>query len=361
MPSSTLIQKARDNTTQISADTVKLGIDEKRVREIIKEENQLALREMKIIAEDTAIKRLDNYTNVLVPKLVKTEMLEAFSDPSIQVLFKQSERTAVCTERQKDYELLSELLIHRIKRNGNYTTSAAIEKAISEVNNLSESALLGLTLTFAIQTYLPVTGFVRDGLTILDSLYGKIIKNNIIELNDKSWIENLEITNSIRVDTLSTNKKLDEYFFETFDGYSCLGLKKDSKNYNEAVDILKENKIPLVVLSENILNKDYVRLNVIKLKNVREISFLDKNNLKCIITINDKQENAIKKILELYEPNGSIKDKFFELLNSYKNLSIVINWWNNNMLKNAFTITPIGKVIAHTNAKSIDNTLPDLN
>ena len=107
MPSSTLIQKARDNTTQISVDTVKLGIDEKRVREIIKEENQLALREMKIIAEDTAIKRLDNYTNVLVPKLVKTEMLEAFSEPSIQVLFKQSERTAVCTERQKDYELLS--------------------------------------------------------------------------------------------------------------------------------------------------------------------------------------------------------------------------------------------------------------
>ena len=31
------------------------------------------------------------------------------------------------------------------------------------------------------------------------------------------------------------------------------------------------------------------------------------------------------------------------------------------MLKKSFTITPIGKVIAHTNAKSIDNSLPDLN
>lgn len=30
------------------------------------------------------------------------------------------------------------------------------------------------------------------------------------------------------------------------------------------------------------------------------------------------------------------------------------------MLDTAFTITPIGRVIAHTNAKSIDGTLPDL-
>lgn len=130
MPNDKHVQKAGDNSTQVQANLVQIGIDEKRVREIIKEENKLALKEMSLIAEDTAIKRFDNYTNVLVPKLVKAELLQSFSEPSIQVLFKQSEKTAVCTEREKDYELLSELLIHRIRKNGNYTTSAAIGKAV---------------------------------------------------------------------------------------------------------------------------------------------------------------------------------------------------------------------------------------
>lgn len=35
-------------------------------------------------------------------------MLESFADPSIQVLFKQYKRKAICKEREKDYEFLSE-------------------------------------------------------------------------------------------------------------------------------------------------------------------------------------------------------------------------------------------------------------
>lgn len=54
-------QKAGDNSTKIQAGLIQVGIDEKRVREIISEENQLALKEIRIIAEDAAIKRLYDY------------------------------------------------------------------------------------------------------------------------------------------------------------------------------------------------------------------------------------------------------------------------------------------------------------
>lgn len=354
-------QKAGDNATQIQAGLIQIGIDEKRVREIIKEENQLALKEKSIIAEETALKRLDEYTNVLVPKLVKAEMLEAFTDPSIQILFKQSEKTAFCTDREKDYEILSELLIHRIKRNGNYTTSAAIEKAINEVNNLSEDALLGLTLYFSIETYTPVTGDVRKGLSILDNLYGKIIKDTTINLNDESWIENLEITNSIKINLFSTSKKLDDYYFSAFNGYACLGIKKDSENYNKALEILRSNNLPLNILTENILDNNYVRIDKLNLNDFKNINLPLQGSLNLKLDLNEKQEEALKQITALYEQNGSIKERFIELLNSYKYIHAVICWWNNNMLKKSFTITPIGKVIAHTNAKSIDNSLPDLN
>lgn len=56
---------------------------------------------MSLIAEDTAIKRFDNYTNVLVPKLVKAELLQSFSEPSIQVLFKQSEKLQFVLKEKK--------------------------------------------------------------------------------------------------------------------------------------------------------------------------------------------------------------------------------------------------------------------
>ena len=305
-------QKAGDNSTQIQSNLVKIGIDEKRVREILKEEKQIALKEMSIIAENVAQGRLDNYTNVLVPKLVKAELLDKFSDPKIQMLFRQSEKTAVCTDRNKDYELLSELLIYRIKRDGNYTIGAAIKKAIDEVDNLSDDALLGLTIIFAIDSYVPVSGDVHEGLQTLNNLYGKIMKSKFVNIDGKSWLENLEIINAIRINPILQNKRLEDIYLEAFDGYFSLGIKKDSDNYNKAIEILQNNQLPLYVLSENILD------------------------------------------------NNSVREKYIDLLKSYEYINALILWWDNNIIDTSFNITSIGKVIAHTNAKSIDSTLPDL-
>lgn len=361
MPNDKHTQKAGDNSTQIQADIVQIGIDEKRVREIIKEEKQLALREMRVIAENVALGRLDNYTDVLVPKLVKAELLDQFSNPKIQMLFRQSEKTAVCTDRNKDYELLSELLIHRIKRDGNYTTGAAIEKAIDEVDNLSDDALLGLTIIFALNSYVPVSGDVHQGLQTLDNLYGKIIKNESINIIGKSWLENLEIINAIKITPFSGNKRLEDYYFEAFDGYSCLGIKKDSDNYNKAIEILRNNQLPLNILSENILDNNYVRINNLHRKDFKDMHLLSiQNGIQLRISINEKQKQALSDITEMYDNNNSIKEKYIDLLKSYKYINTLIEWWNSNMLDTAFTITPIGRVIAHTNAKSIDGTLPDL-
>lgn len=354
-------QKAGNNATQVQADIVQIGIDEKRVREILKEEKQIALKEMSIIAENVAQGRLDNYTDVLVPKLVKAELLDQFSDPKIQMLFRQSEKTAVCTDRNKDYELLSELLIHRIKRDRNYTTGAAIEKAIDEVDNLSDDALLGLTIIFAINTYFPVSGDVYQGLQTLNNLYGKIMKSKFVNIDGKSWLENLEIINAIKITPFSRNKRLEDYYFEAFDGYSCLGIKKDSDNYNKAIEILRNNQLPLNVLSENVLDNNYVRVNNLQKKEFKDMYLISiQNGIQLKMSLNEHQKQALSKITDLYENNNSVREKYIDLLKSYEYINALITWWDNNMLDTAFNITPIGKVIAHTNAKSIDSTLPDL-
>lgn len=360
MPNKEYSQKAGNNSTQVQTNLIKIGIDEKRVREIIKEENQNALKQMSIIAKKTAIKRFDNYTNILVPKLVKAELLESFSDPSIQILFKQSEKTAACTERQKDYELLSELLIHRINKNENYTTSAAIAKAIDEVNNISDEALLGLTIIFSILTYTPTTGNVETGLATLDNLYGKILKNSNLP-NNIDWIDNLEIVRAIRISTNSKFKRLEDYYFDTFKGYSSIGIKKNSLNYDKAQKILRENNMPVSILVDNIFNDNYVRISIFDLNSFDDLSLVSKEGSDGLSKkLTETQKKALKNIVDLYEKGSINKNKFIKLLKTYKNIDLLLEWWDTNLTKLHFSITAIGKVIAHTNAKSIDNTLPDL-
>lgn len=354
-------QEAGDNSTQIQAEVIQVGIDEKRVREIIKEDNLSTLKEMSIIATDEALKRLTDYTNVFVPKLVKMQLLESFSDPEIQMLFKQSEKTAICTNREKDYEMLSELLIHKVKRKENYNTSAAISKAISEINNISEEALLGLTLLFSVTVYTPTSGNIDDGLSALNDLYGKIVDKSFYKSETKDWIENLDIINAIKLNQYITSKKLEDYYCEILDGYSCLGIKKDSDNYKDAIQLLKKNGIPLDILSDNVFDNGYVRINTPKLNNFDEIVIkIIINNNVINIPLNDNQKKVLSDVVNLYDKNELSKQKFKEKLKTYSNINDLINWWNDKMIKNSFIITPVGRVIGQAYIKNIDPTLPDL-
>lgn len=76
-------QKARDNVVQVQADTINLGLTEETVRNIISIEKQKALKEVELVVTEVALKRLNEYTERLINKLVKYEMLQAFLDPAI--------------------------------------------------------------------------------------------------------------------------------------------------------------------------------------------------------------------------------------------------------------------------------------
>lgn len=72
-------QKARDNVVQVQADTINIGLTEETVRNIISIETQKALKEAELVATEVALKRLNEYNETLINKLVKYEMLQAFS------------------------------------------------------------------------------------------------------------------------------------------------------------------------------------------------------------------------------------------------------------------------------------------
>lgn len=345
-------QKARDNAMQIQTGNIIFGIDEKRVREIIDEKNREVLNQVVMFSKDIINDRLNDYSNILVPKLVREGLLSCFVDPSIQITFRESELTAICTDKNKDYELLSELLIHRIKKSGDFTKCSAIKKAISEINNISNEALLGLTLTFAIFYFIPTTYDVKNGLRTIDELFSKIIGDDDLPVNNE-WVENLEIVGAIHTNTMLSWDKFGDFFIKNLNGYFCRGIKKGSESYFEALKMLEKVGIPDSIFVESIYDSEYVRLKLSQLNFYNEITL---NNMK----LTDEQCSVLSSISSMYEDCSIYAEKYILLLDEYENIKKVCNWWNSNMIHNNFKISAIGRVIAHTNAKSIDASLPDL-
>lgn len=86
------------------------------------------------------------------------------------------------------------------------------------------------------------------------------------------WIDNLEIVGAIRRSSNFQFKKLEDLYFEMFKGYSSIGIRKDSENYNKAIEMLKSNHIPSNILISNVLDDEYVKLDHFDLDSFDDLS-----------------------------------------------------------------------------------------
>lgn len=354
-------QQAGDQSLLVKIDKVNINSDliYKQCKDLIDEENKNAILNSRLVAENVASERLEQYENILLPKLVKAELLSCFSDPTMQFLFRTSQKAAVCSDRRCDYEMLSEMLIHRVENKENFTISAAIEKAINEVNNISEEALMVLTVIYSIITYIPNSFDVKEGLSALDELYGKILENFALPTNF-DWLNNLEVVNAIRIGNIGGSIRCEDYFIKKLNCYTVKGIKKGSNNYNKALKQLKENNLPTDILIENQLNSNYVMIPIKDKNSIDNICLrIEKKGIVEKVELTIGQKEVLKQIMDLYEL-GSFNLLLKRELSNYRNIKKIIDWWNSNLLKISFSLTTVGKVLACTNARRIDSTLPVL-
>ena len=349
-------QKAGDNSQQMQITncpiTVINGIDEKRAREISVKVFNMLRKELTNEARDTAEKRVQKFEDELIPRMQKMDKaLIAFSDPAFQFLLAEAQRTAAKTERQADYELLSELLIRRVEKGSDRNIRAGINKAVEIVDNVSEEALLFSTLLFFMKNYTPTTGIISNGLDTLDEIFKKIIHNEMPI--DLEWMDNLEILGAIRTSVMSSILSVKTSNYEDvlalkMSGYCVIGIKKDSENHNKAIAMLNEANLSLSSLCDHELNSGYVRL---PLANEGTIDSLN---------LNEKQNQTLREIFLLYERNEDLKrevrKKFFLEIESRKYLNIGKEWWNN--LANFPQLTSVGKALAYANIKRIYPDIP---
>jgi hypothetical protein len=362
-------QKGGDGSTNIQTKNtiVNVGIDEKRAREIYQEMNLQLRKDYSKEALYIANRRVTEFENRLMPKMEKVNgALEAFADPSFQLLLVEAQKTAAATERPADYDLLSELLIHRFQKGENRITRAGISRAVEIVDKISDDALLGLTVSHAITNFVLVSGDIRQGLSVLNDLFGKIFYRNLPVGND--WLDHLDILDAVRLSSFGNLKKIQQYYPEILVGYVDVGIEKKSENHDKAVEILKNNNLPQDILVEHAFNDNFTRINIPNKNQISSIKLpqLIPNNGSVIIvpiSLSTEQVSAINSIYELYKQDDNIKQEniklFMEEWDKKPNLKTLKEWWNG--IGTSFQITSVGNVLAHSNAQRCDKNLPPLN
>lgn len=342
------------------------NVDISQLEEYIKKDIALTLSEQQLVAEDRANHILIDFSDKVLPKLVKAEMINVFSDPALQVFFRKEQKAALCSSRENDLDILSEMLIYRIKNKQCIEKKASISKAVDVIDIVSNDALAAMTIHYFL-SFAPLSGEINQGMKVLDDIFKKILE--YIELpKNNEWIDNLEILGLVRINTLTSMKKLEDIYFERLDGYSVKGFKKDTEEYINIIDKLKKNNIPFDILADHVLNPGYVRLNIISEKQIDDI-YLISNQIKDNKIVDVKQnlsseQKSILREIFIYSKKEKdcdtlIKQNLALKINEFKSLKTILEWWNNN-LEPAVNINSVGRVIAHTNIKGIIEDIPDM-
>jgi len=296
-------QKGGDHSTNIQTDqmVVNVGIDEKRAREVFQEMNLQLRQEYAREALDIANNRVSVFENRLMPKMEQVDgALEAFADPGFQQLLHEAQKSAACTERPGDYDLLSELLLHRFRKGEDRVARAGIGYAVDIVDKISDEALLGLTAFHATGNFFPNSGELNQGLDVLDDLYGKIIDRELP--TGQVWLDHLDILNAVRLSSFGEMKKIANYYPEIMTGYIDVGIKKGSDNHTSALEMLKSNNLPERLLAEHSLNCDYLRIPVVHKRQIESITLSPGNGSAVTgpIKLTEAQVMALNSIYDLY-------------------------------------------------------------
>lgn len=359
------VQKAGDGSQQVQMinPTIVMGVDEKRVREVCSEVAIETIKQCTQEASAVAIARIEKFTTELIPRVEKIENdFKSFSEPSFQFELRNAQKVAASTDRDSDYELLSELLVHRIQKGEERKTKASISKAIEIVDQVDDESLCALTLIYAINSWTVVAGNISFGLSAMNDLFSSFCYESLPQGLD--WAYHLDILNAARVSSLGSYKKFSEFYPQSFQGYTCVGIQKESETYQTAIEILKEANLPTSLLVAHELNDGYVRLAVKDRELIKDIMIPVMVQFPTVgfRIVTEDQVDALNKVWNLYSNDDRVKETvkkaFMQKWDTYDTLKAVRLWWE--ALPHSITITPIGKVLAHANAQRRNNKVPQI-
>lgn len=358
-------QKAGNNATQIQAESITIGIDEKRIREIFDEKITIAIKDFSEEAAKIAVDRINEFEERLISRIIELENgLNAFADPNFQLNLVEAQKSAAGTERPADYDLLSELLVHRIVKGEDRHARSGIKKAVEIVGEVSDEALLGLTISYVAGRIAPQSGNIHIGLDNLDSTFGSLMYNSLPTGYD--WIEQLDLLSAVKYSLLQDFKNIiDNYANGALKGYVDVGIRRDSDEHRHALHILNANNLPAIgFLVDHSLNPQYVRVGIPSVELAKNLPYriFSDEGVKVFDKVEDYLLNVVHAIYNLYEDNEEVRMQNIEAFrvewNKRAYLKILSEWWQTIPL--FFSHTAVGRVLAHANALRCKPDLPSV-
>ncbi|WP_329935179.1 LPO_1073/Vpar_1526 family protein [Slackia isoflavoniconvertens] len=360
------VQKAGSGSTQFQAQTiiVQQGITEERARAIVSEQMTQSLDAYSNEARIEVEKRLDVFQNTLFERIESrgAELLSAVKDPSCQMLFRKAALTAASADRDSDYEVLSELLIHRFERKHDRHVKAGVTRAVEIVDQVTDDELQALTLALAIATWTPITGDILQGLDVLDDLYDKLLVSDLP--TGTEWVANLDILDACRPVHFQAVPSYEEILSGSLPGYFCDGIEVKSDTHNRVLKILEEAMLPAsILLVPHQLNPGFMRVPVKNEQSIESMSLIatSAEGINVETPFTEEQIAAVKTAYQLSlgdKCRDSISERFKEEVKSRGSLRIASEWWEQQKL--AVSVTPCGRALAHANAKRVYPGLPDI-
>lgn len=354
------LQKAGKDSQQIQISnlTINEGITEERARAVFNEMIPQALVNYTEEAKKIATERVNKLEDRIMLQIDKVEgLLPAFADPAFQVLLRKTQQKSAITERENDYELLTELLVCHVQKRNDRKNRAAIVKAVDIIDTIDNDALCALTIAFVLEHFWPAISKAKELTKALSKMYNALIYEELPR--GIEWLDHLDILGVIRIKQFSKMNKIEDIFAEQFDGYLSVGIKKGTQEYENALQIMQSVGLSKNMLVDNLFLDDYVYLEIENLKDINSKVIINNHDIRAI---NQNETEALRNVINLYEKNddlqNEVKEKFMNGADEYESLKMLHEWWNS--IDGSFSITGVGKVIAYINAKRCIPELPDM-
>ncbi len=310
-------------------------------------------------ADELAQKRMNDFENRFIPKLAEIESaLEIFNDPAFKLVYRKAQIQAATTTRESDYNILSELLIHRYKKQNNKASCIGINGAVDIVEQISDESLVALTvITTILIGICPITSNITEGLNEMNKLFESLLICDLPNNND--WLDQLDILKAIRLNSFGRLKKLKEFYLQNLDGYFCVGIDKNSENYQRAINLLKPYGLENILIDHELID-NHVRLPLTKTSEIDKLNKIQSNG--AILPLSQEEKECLYKVSDFYDKAADKKNivlnKFYEKLDTFPALKVIHDWWDK--IPNGFSITSIGRVLGHANAQKCYKGFPPL-
>jgi len=353
-------QKAGDGAQQIQAigGVINIGVSEERVRAIFAELIPVALKKYtKETGENKQI-IMQEFEKRLMLKLPQSDnSLQAFSTPSFQPLLTDALQSAAKTDREEYYDILTDLLACLIKNQEDRKMQVGIHQAIRIVGEIEYNSLCALTAVHAFEKFCPEPGMCFAGLNRINQTFSKIMDQELPSGID--WLEHLETLGAVRLYPQSMEMQgVIEHYSSTMNGYLCVGIKKDSEDYEKAIFMLDAAGIGHKCLIPNECLDGYVRLPIAN-ENAIDKLYFDRGTEH--VYLNCEQKQILRQIWKMYSQDPSlqqqVKNKFANILDFFDALRRYRFWWDS--IPQPFNNTLVGRILAHANARRCDPELPD--